>query len=272
MATEFDPGYFREPYLTICREYPGEAVYPQAQFRTEWGPIFHRGRLDGTARVLVIGQDPAASETFARRILVGAAGQRFQGFLQKLGAHRQYVMVNTFLYSVYGQSGGNAHAHDPAIAAYRHRWLDALMTDNAIQVVVALGTLADAAWHAWKATPAGTAAHPTYAHVKHPTWPDSSSGGDPVKLEKAIKQLLKEWNTALTALRPAFAPPEVPGPLVPYGDAFLPEELPQIPEFDLPAGLPAWMRGGVSWAARVGTTAKEKRATLQATVPPEFLP
>src|SRR5262249_15962395 len=159
-------------------------------------------------------------------------------------AQRQYVMINTFLYSVYGQSGGNAHAHDAAIAAYRHHWLDALMTDNAIQVVVALGTLADAAWHAWKATPAGSPAHPSHAHVKHPTWPDSSSGGDPVKFATATKQLLTEWNAALTALRPAFTPPETPGPFVPYGDAFLPEELPQIPEFDLPAGLPPWMRGG----------------------------
>jgi hypothetical protein len=34
----------------------------------EWGPILHRGRLDGTARILVIGQDPAQHETVVRRI------------------------------------------------------------------------------------------------------------------------------------------------------------------------------------------------------------
>ncbi len=32
------------------------------QFRVEWGPIFLRGRLDGPARVLVIGRDPAQHE------------------------------------------------------------------------------------------------------------------------------------------------------------------------------------------------------------------
>ena len=60
------------------------------------GPIFHRGRLDGSARVLVIGQDPAASENVVRRILVGTAGKRFQGFLSKLGVTRSYVMITRF--------------------------------------------------------------------------------------------------------------------------------------------------------------------------------
>jgi uracil-DNA glycosylase len=272
MSIEFDSGYYREPYLTLCREYPDPTIYPQADFRTEWGPIFHRGRLDGTARVLIIGQDPAASEAFARRILVGTAGQRVQGFLQKLGVKRQYVMINTYLYSVYGQAGGNAHSSDPNIAAYRHRWLDALMTDNTIEVVVAMGSLADTAWRKWKATPNGATANPVYAHVKHPTWPDSSSNGNITQLATATKQLLKEWNTALVKLRPAITAPELPGPLIPYGEIFLPQELPTIPDFDLPAGLPPWMRGGTSWAARVGETAKAKRATLQATVPSDLIP
>ena len=102
MPHPFDPGYFEEPFLTLVEEYPEADVYPSGQFRVEWGPIFHRGRLDGSARVLVIGQDPAQHETIVRRILVGEAGRRVQGFLAKLGITRSYVLVNTFLYSVYG--------------------------------------------------------------------------------------------------------------------------------------------------------------------------
>ena len=49
MAASFDEGY-RRPYDRLVREAPGDDVYPQAAFRTEWGPIFHRGRLDGSAR------------------------------------------------------------------------------------------------------------------------------------------------------------------------------------------------------------------------------
>ena len=52
--------------------------------------------------MLLIGQDPAQHEAITRRILVGEAGQRTQGFLAKLGITRSYVMVNTYLYSVYG--------------------------------------------------------------------------------------------------------------------------------------------------------------------------
>ena len=102
MSHPFDPGYVAEPFLTLCAEYPEVNVYPSDQFRLEWGPIFHRGRLDGSARVLVIGQDPAQHETVVRRILVGEAGRRVQGLLAKLGITHSYVFINTFLYSVYG--------------------------------------------------------------------------------------------------------------------------------------------------------------------------
>jgi hypothetical protein len=96
--------------------------HPVARARLlEWGPIFHRGRLDGSARVLVVGQDPGQHESVARRILVGEAGHRVQGFLWKLGLERSYVMVNAFLYSVYGQAGGERHAGDQAIPSYRER-------------------------------------------------------------------------------------------------------------------------------------------------------
>jgi len=98
----FDPGYSEEPFRTLASEYPEADIYPPGQFRVEWGPIFHRGRLDGSARVLVIGQDPAQHETVVRRVLVGEAGRRLQGFLMKLGIIKSYVVVNTFLYSVYG--------------------------------------------------------------------------------------------------------------------------------------------------------------------------
>lgn len=51
MPHPFDPGYATEPFLTLCAEYPETDVYPPGQFRIEWGPIFHRGRLnDGYVR------------------------------------------------------------------------------------------------------------------------------------------------------------------------------------------------------------------------------
>jgi hypothetical protein len=267
MAHAFDPGPVAEPFATLAREYPGAETYPADSFRVEWGPIFHRGRLDGSARVLVIGQDPAASEDITRRILVGAAGHRVQGFLAKLGIDTSYVMVNTFLYSVYGQQGGEHHKDDPGIAGYRRRWLDAILAAGGIEAVVALGALADHAWTRYKAHASGVAGL-AYAHVTHPTQPESSSGGDPAKLADATKRMLAGWNAALQQLHPRIAHPDAQGPLALYGDAFAAGDLAEIPELDLPAGLPPWMRSPAAWAQRTGATAVQKRATVTVTIPP----
>src|SRR4051812_48583850 len=103
MTHPFDPGPVQEPFRSLAEDYPGLEAYPLDMFRVEWGPIFHRGRLDGTARIAVVGQDPGQHESIARRCMVGEAGQRVQGFLRKFGIERSYVIVNSYLYSVYGQ-------------------------------------------------------------------------------------------------------------------------------------------------------------------------
>ena len=246
---------------------PGADVYPPDAFRLEWGPIFHRGRLDGSARVLVIGQDPAAHEAIARRILVGEAGQRVQALLGRLGVERSYVMVNALLYSVYGQQGGEDHIDDPGIVAYRNRWFDALLGTAGIEAVVAFGRLADTAWRTWATAGSAAAALP-YAHVLHPTMPESSSGNDPARLAAAHRRLLTRWNEALTDLHPRLAHPDVPGPLVPF-DVDAPPPTAPFPAADLPAGCPPWMRSVRSWARREGNDAEAKRATIVFTVPAE---
>jgi hypothetical protein len=267
LAHLFDPGPVDEPYASLVRDYPDEDVYPPASFRTEWGPIFHRGRLDGTARVLVIGQDPAASEDITRRILVGEAGHRLQGFLAKLGIDRSYVMVNTFLYSVYGQGAGEQRADDPDIAAYRERWFDALVSGNEVEAVLALGHLADGAWRRWIKAAGKPAAALAYAHITHPTQPESSSHGDTTKLRQATKAMLANWNSALQQLHPHISHPDTPLRFKLYGDAFKQEDRAPIPEQDLPPGLPAWMRSPALWAQRTGPTATEKRNTITVSIP-----
>lgn len=272
----FDPGYARDPYAALVGGYPGEDVYPVQDFRVEWGPVFHRGRLDGTARVLVIGQDPAAHEAVARRILVGTAGRRIQGFLGKLGIDTSYVMVNTFLYSVYGQHGGTAHATDAHIAEYRHSWLDALVGDNGIEAVISLGGLADTAFRTWRDAPGSAPYFGAYHHMLHPTFPDSAtaSGADPVQ---SWARLVDDWNTALTALHGAVTP-DTPRPLVRYDPAIAatgtlpPADLGVIPEADLPAGLPAWMRSDEPWAHRQGGSPGETRATVVVQIPEDLRP
>ena len=266
--TDFDPGYGSEPFRTLCRDVPGTTVYPQKDFRVEWGPVFHRGRLDGSARVLVIGQDPAQHESIVRRILVGEAGHRLQGFLGKLGIDRSYVLVNTFLFSVFGQGGGEKHRDDAKIAAYRNRWLSALIVDSDVEAVVALGSLADSAWKTWKKTDDGKNVDVKYQRITHPTQPESAGGGA-AKHAASIRKMLENWNEALQELHPLQRPDKTV-PLRPYGSGFGSGDKLPIPEADVPPGTPDWMRLNDGWADRPGSGSK-KRATIEVTVPKEFL-
>jgi hypothetical protein len=266
MSHPFDAGYFKEPFSTLASDYPGEDVYPRGQFRVEWGPIFHRGRLDGSARVLVIGQDPAQHETVIRRILVGEAGRRVQGFLAKLGVIRSYVYINTYLYSVYGSVKAKTR-RDPRLLAYRHRWLDALLVGQKVEGVLALGQAADEAWQFWKATAAGQSTTVAYAAVGHPTYPESFSKGEKTKLAAATKSLLTGWNAGLRTLAPQILHPDMPTGLTFYGDTWADGDRVGIPEFDLPAGLPSWMHEQDGWARRAGADDLAKRRNITINVP-----
>lgn len=266
MVHPFDPGYGQEPFKSLCENYPDEAVYPASSFRAEWGPIFHRGRLDGSARVLVIGQDPAQHETIVRRILVGEAGRRIQGFLAKLGITRSYVFINTYLYSVYGSVKATMRKN-PTLIDYRNRWLEALLVGHTVEAVLTLGQAADEAWQFWSATAAGRSVQVAYAAVTHPTQPESSSKGDKAKLATATTKMLQNWNGALQTLAPHVQHPDEPTSLVLYGSSWVEGDRVGIPEIDIPAGLPAWMHEQDGWAKRAGTDDLAKRRNITITVP-----
>jgi hypothetical protein len=216
--------------------------------------------------VAVIGQDPAQHETIVRRILVGEAGRRLQGFLAKLGVIESYVLVNAYLYSVYGSVKASTK-RDPRLVDYRNRWLTALVVGTKVEGVLALGGAALEAWEAWKATPAGASTSVAFAAITHPTQPESSSKGDKTLLPAATKKMLANWNIGLTTLSPAIAHPDAARPLVLYGEAWADGDRTPIPERDVPAGLPPWMHENDGWAKRAGKTDLGKRRNITITVP-----
>lgn len=280
MGRDFDPGPVAEPFATLVREYPESDVYPARDFRVEWGPIFHRGRLDGSARVVIVGQDPGQHESIARRILVGEAGQRVQGFLAKLGIERSYAMVNCYLYSVYGQAGGERHVNDESIAVYRHRWLEALFTGTPPDAVVTFGHLGREAYEHWRQGPGAAHAAVHVESLPHPTMPEAASKGNAAKRAEAMRSMLATWNEALQRLDGAIGSRDADRPLTPYGEDLLPEDRSPIPAFDLPAGAPPWWSSLKQWAVRqaVGQPADDaaaeeaKRATVVVTVPRDERP
>lgn len=265
------PGYVDEPFASLVADYPGPETYGQGDFRVEWGPVFHRGRLDGTARVLVLGQDPATHETISRRILVGEAGQRAQGLLAKLGVTSSYVMVNVYLYSVFGQSAGYRNLKDAAIAEYRHRWLDALLLGSDVTAVVAFGTLAHRAFGVWADSSPERGERAEGLHVaklRHPTYAEGSARASGRPLEDTTAEQLADWNERFGELAAALQAPVTPGAPA-YGSAWAAGDLVEIPEADLPPGAPAWWRQVEPWSVRDGVDAQEKRATIKVIVPKE---
>ena len=102
---DFDPGappsieFDKGPPIAIARHIaalPPIAAEHRDLFWYDWGPVFYRGRLNGTAKVLGIASDPGPTERLVGRTLVGDAGQRVQGFLTKLGLTTNYALVNAF--------------------------------------------------------------------------------------------------------------------------------------------------------------------------------
>jgi hypothetical protein len=212
-------------------------------FRVDFGPAYYRGRLDGTARLLVVGQDPSVNEVLAHRAFVGKSGQRLQGLLLKMGLTRSYVMLNTFLFGIFGQFEGDAAAMSRTgpLLAYRNGLFDAVAADNPLEAVLTVGSAAKDAISRWP----GRGELPT-VHVLHPAFPD-------------VAQLLADWNEALVGLAGDVEADDgaVPGP--PYGTDFAPGDVVAIPRHDLPFGLPPW-HGDGDHAVRAGVAVIEWRS------------
>jgi hypothetical protein len=67
-------------------------------------------------------------------------------------------------------------------------------------------------------------------------------------------------------LAPAISHRDSATPLVLYGDAWAEGDRIRLPDFDYPAGLPAWTRQNDGWARRVGSDDLGKRRNITITI------
>lgn len=144
----------------------GLAVTGDEAFRWHFGPMFYRGRLDGSARVMVIGQEGAQDESLSHRSFTGGTGSRMQHFLRHIGLDRSYVFLNTFVYPIFGQYDGalpkiGQDLRSP-IVKHRHRVLDKV-AEGDLRMVVAVGKAAKESVATWIENEGGTA-DPTKLH------------------------------------------------------------------------------------------------------------
>jgi uracil-DNA glycosylase len=215
------------------------AAYAGNPFHTRFGPVFYRGRLDGTARVLVVGQDPSTDEVLAQRIFVGQAGQVGQHFLAKIGLTRSYLMFNTFLFGVQSGSITPAMVTDATIKAFRNKLFDKARATNALEAVITFGSHARTSVLNWPGR-AGL----TLIHLTHPTSPTAVAAN---------------WNSKFAAATAAIAPDGdgVVDP-APYSASATAMPHRDIPRGDLPFGIPDWHGTGGATRSKRGSGANYK--------------
>ncbi len=220
---EFDKGPTQRfaKLFAQCPDYG--ALKPH--FWYDWGPVFYRGRVDGSARVLCIASDPGATERIAARTLVGDAGQRVQGFLRKLGITRSYLCLNAYSYALIPShaSQGDALLDDPVHKKWRNRVFTAAHTPKT-QAIIAFGEQAQRAVGSW----AGKGTTPVF-ELPHPSSHDEA-------------KLATQWRQAVSDLR-GIVTPDGDGEtgLPNYGATLGESDYAPIPRRDLPYGVPAFL-------------------------------
>lgn len=225
----FDKG----PPIRFARHFAALPQIPEAYrelFWYDWGPIFYRGRLNGKAKLFGIASDPGPTERIVGRTLVGDAGQRVQGFLERLGLVQNYVLVNAFPVAVHPSDASRAKTFlaDPVQLAWRNRFYN-LATEPGLEAIIAFGGVAQRALDLWDDRPDV----PTF-RISHPSNHSESS-------------LLDQWRAAIPELRAVVSPDpggSADGPN--YGDTFDESDYRPIPKADLPFGLPDWV-GDDAW-------------------------
>lgn len=220
----FDPGppsRFEKVFATL----PDYTPFKE-HFWFDWGPVFYRGRLDGSARVLCIASDPGATERIGHRVLIGDAGQRVQGLLGKVGLTHSYLCLNAFAYAIFPshtQEHASAILRDPAQRRWRNKLYDKAKGPS-LQAIVAFGWIAREAVDLWP----GKGSVPVF-EVPHPSSHDEG-------------RMLNEWGKLVTELRLIVTPDADGDPSLPnYGSTFREQDYAPVPRYDLPFGVPAFL-------------------------------
>jgi uracil-DNA glycosylase len=237
----------------------GRSVLGKEAFRWHHGPMFFRGRLDGSAKVVVVGQEGAQDESLSHRSFTGGTGARMQHFLRHIGFDRSYLFLNSFVYPIFGQYTDAlrplAQDSRSPIAAHRKRIFDKAIVDGDVRLVVAVGRAAKesvASWiraHGGNANPdqleaASLGSLPNRVRIVGVLHPGGATGGGATAIKADFRRAvgrIKDWTDDDSGWLPA--DPGVHRDLAsPYQYTSAP-----IPFRDFPFGVcPRLGRGGTS--------------------------
>ena len=219
MKVEFDKGP-TAALAALLMEHPDYTPVKDF-FWFNWGPVFYRGRLNKSAKILCIASDPGPTERIGNRALIGNAGQRVQGFLSKIGINKSYVCLNGFLYSLHPSnlSDGMKLLSDPVHTSWRNKLFEAV-TGPKLQAIVAFGDIAKKTVDLWD----GKGNIPVFKTF-HPSYRNSEAA------------LTADWNRVITELRSIVTKDKGGSNTLPlYGPAFTESDYSPVPSRDLPFG------------------------------------
>jgi uracil-DNA glycosylase len=138
-----------------------QVVMGREAFRWHHGPMFFRGRLDGSAKVVVVGQEGAQDESLSHRSFTGGTGARMQHLLRHLGVDRSYLFLNSFVYPIFGQYTDDlrplAQDRRSPIVIHRHQILDKAILEGDVRLVIAVGRAAKESMATWIGAHGGSA-------------------------------------------------------------------------------------------------------------------
>jgi len=235
MKVEFDKG----PSVAMAKlllQYPDYSPVKE-YFWFNWGPIFYRGRLDKSAKILCVASDPGPTERIAGRALIGNAGQRVQGFLSKLGITKSYVCLNGFVYSLHPShlSDGIKLLSDPAHILWRNKVFDAA-TGAQLQAIIAFGDVAKKAVDLWT----GKGSVPVFK-TYHPSYRGDES------------VLTADWNRVVNEVRAIVTKDSDGNNTLPlYDNSITESDYSPIPSRDLPFGAADFL-GDEHWLRLKGS-------------------
>jgi uracil-DNA glycosylase len=237
----------------------GRAVLGREAFRWHHGPMFFRGRLDGSAKVVLVGQEGAQDESLSHRSFTGGTGARMQHFLRHIGLDRSYLFLNSFVYPIFGQYTDAlrplAQDSRSPIVSHRDRIFDKAIVDGDVRLVVAVGRAAKESVATWVEENGGSAdpdrldnaslgSLPNRLRLVGVLHPGGATGGAATAIKADFRRAvgrIKGWIDADSGWLPA--DPGVQRDLtVPYQYSSAP-----IPYRDFPFGVcPRLGRGGTS--------------------------
>jgi uracil-DNA glycosylase len=235
------------------------AVLGREAFRWHHGPMFFRGRLDGSAKVVLVGQEGAQDESLSHRSFTGGTGARMQHFLRHIGLDRSYLFLNSFVYPIFGQYSDMLRriAQDlrSPITEHRNRILDKAVVDGDVRLVVAVGRAAKESIATWVRAHGGNAdpnqlhaatlgSLPSRVRLVGVVHPGSASGGSTSAIRADFQRACNLIRDRVDA-DPGWLPadPGVPRNL----DAAYQYRSAAIPHRDFPFGTcPRLGRGGTS--------------------------